>query len=404
MQTARCPEGPDGNDTNDTKGDAGMIENVRERARRLFHERFSEKPSATVAVPGRVNLIGEHTDYNEGWVLPMALDLQLVVAWGPAKGSGWTLVSELAPEEVVQAPAEGARDVRGFVPRVRAAHREAEILLGASPGLRAAIASDIPPGGGLSSSAALNVALLTAAAEAAGRQPEVEELALAAQAAEHRIGTRCGIMDPLAVTASRSGHAMLLDCRSLERLHVPLPASLGLVVMDTGTRHDLAEGHYNERRRECEEAAARLGVDSLRDVSPELLDARGAELPEALLRRARHVVGENARVHEAVNALRAWDRALFGGLLDRSHASLRDDFQVSTPPLDLLVRCLKRQPECFGARMTGGGFGGNVLAAVEQGAELDVMARAGELFAARGETPGRQWVAVAVDGVRRAKP
>jgi galactokinase len=233
-------------------------------------------------------------------------------------------------------------------------------------GFDAVLAGDVPIGAGLSSSAALELAAARAFAEASGLPWDARRMALAAQRAENEwVGVRCGVMDPMICAEGRAGHALLIDCRSLLARAVSIPAGVTVVVLDTSTRRGLVDSAYNERRRQCEEAARAFGVPALRDLTRERLQAEGLRrLDETGLRRARHVVTENARTLAAAVALERGDLETLGRAMDASHASLREDFEVSSPALDAIVAAARRAPGCIGARMTGAGFGGCGVAAV----------------------------------------
>ncbi len=334
-----------------------------------FARVFGGEPAWVVRSPGRVNLIGEHTDYNQGYVLPMAIDRAIWLALCP-RPDGWVRVISLQQEGEVGLslrtlngdglPAWG-RYLRG----VALALREAGYPL---PGWEGVIWSDLPVGAGLSSSAALEMAVMRAFSLAAGWAWDPLRVARLGQRAEWLgVGVACGLMDQLTVAAGRAGHALWIDCRMYETVPVPLPDEMRVLVLDTGTRRDLQAGEYNRRRAACERAAARLGVSALRDVEWETFLQRAGELPEEERRRARHVIRENQRVLQAVAALRAGNLVHFGALLNASHASLRDDFEVSTPALDAIVATAQAHPACYGARLTGAGFGGCAVAVVEEG-------------------------------------
>ena len=306
--------------------------------------------------PGRVNLIGDHTDYTGGFVLPMAVDRATTVDLVRG-GTSVELASDIEPEPAtvpldVDDPRslrpEWARYVGGVVAAVRPA-----------AGGRGRVTTTVPVGAGLSSSAALEVAV----ALAVGFEGSPLDLALACQKAEHlATGTATGIMDQLASAAGRPGHALLVDCGSFEVTPVPLPGEVEVAVVDSGQRRRVAASAYEERRSDCEAAAAVVGP--LRDATVADVDA----LPDPRLRRrARHVVTENARVLAAVEALRVGDLTGAGALMGASHASLRDDFEVSTPELDGLVDRLTATPGVYGARLTGAGFGGCVVALAAPG-------------------------------------
>ena len=324
-----------------------------------YHAAFGSEPAGVVFTPGRVNLIGEHVDYNNGLVMPMPLTVGTAVAWGAASG---------AEVEVVALDFGGAID--RFVPGAVAPHDPVDwrsyvrgMAVAEGRGAQLAIAGTIPRGSGLSSSASLCVAVGRALALAHGNADLApRDVALAAQRAEHEwAGVRCGIMDQMAVALGAAGHALLLDCRTLEARQVPLPADWAVMVVQSGVVRGLVDGHYNARRADCEAAAQALGVASLRDADMAMIT--GAGLDPVIARRAQHVVEEIARVEAAVGAIEARDLLMLGTLLRRSHASLRDLFEVSAPAVDRLVDVLNEAiGSSGGARMTGGGFGGAVVA------------------------------------------
>jgi galactokinase len=315
--------------------------------------------------PGRVNLIGEHTDYNEGFVLPLAIDLECVIT-----------ATARDDQEINVRWLDGDRGSDRYATAV------AEVLAErgrAAIGIDAELSSTVPVGSGLSSSAALEVAVALALNDAAGFALSDAELARACQEAELRAtGVPCGVMDQLVSIAGRRDCAVLIDCRTLETTAVPLPASLAIIVVHSGMPRTLAGSAYAERRAACEAAAQRLGLRALRDATVDQV----ADDP-----RARHVVSENARVLSAVEALRESDFAKLGGLLLESHRSLRDDFEVSTPELDALVDCLVSHG-ALGARLTGAGFGGCVVALGEATSATELTERACDAYArATGLTP-----------------
>lgn len=338
------------------------------------------------SAPGRVNLIGEHTDHSGGFVLPVALPLRVTVDVEPR------------PDRLVRAGSANVDDGRWHERDLDRAARTgswSDHVLGAGAvlaalglvdrGYDARIASDLPMGAGLGSSGALGVAMLRALRDAF--RIELDDVAvatLARRSENEMVGASSGIMDQMAASVGRDAEALFLDCRSLAFEHVRLPAAMELVVTSSGVTHEHARGAYNDRRRECEEAARALGLAELRDASVADLP-RIAELPEPLSRRARHVVTENARVARAVDALRAGDLTALGLLLDASHRSLRDGFEVSTPEVDLLVDLVRAQPGVHGARMTGGGFGGSIVAVADAGRGHRAAATA---VAAYGERTG----------------
>jgi len=340
-------------------------------------------PLTLAWAPGRVNLIGEHTDYNDGWVLPVAVD-RLTALAGRARSDGAVRLFSSHHQATASfaleglAPDNAARRGVALPGWARYPLGVAAEMQGAGyplVGADAAIAGDVPLGAGMSSSAALEVCAATFFAALAGLKLEPLQIARIGQLAEHHaIGVRVGILDQAASCLGRAGQAILLDCRSLAYDSIPfnLP-DVALVVCDSGVRRELAASAYNERRRQCEEAADLLAralaaegvtqpVTALRDVAPDAFARHESELPEPLRRRARHVISENARVQQAADALRGGDAVRFGTLLSASHASLRDDYEVSSPELDAVVEIASQTPGVLGARLTGAGFGGCALA------------------------------------------
>jgi len=339
-----------------------------DRAAEAFRAQWGGEPSFLVRAPGRVNLIGEHTDYNEGFVLPMAIDRAVWIALRPRKERrvtvhavdfGGTLDFGF-PTIEKGGPAWGEY-VKGVAwSLIEAGHTLA--------GWEGVVAGDVPIGAGLSSSAALEVAAARAFAAAAGLAWEPLAMARITQRAENDwVGVPCGIMDQLVSIAGVAGHALLIDCRTLEISPVPLPAGAAVVVLDTGTRRGVAASAYQERREQCRQAARFLGAASLRDVTLQDLARASTALSQTTLRRARHVVAENERTRLAAQALQRGDAIEVGLLMNASHASLKEDFEVSSPELDAIVAASRRRPDCLGARLTGAGFGGCAVALVREG-------------------------------------
>ena len=352
-----------------------------------FAERFGREPEGFWAAPGRANLIGEHTDYNDGFVLPLAIDHRVTVAAARRADGRLRLLSLEKGERELTLSDIGPGRVEGWAGYVAGAvwslAREG-VEVG---GLDLALTSDVPVGSGLSSSAAVECATVLATRDLFGGPDGPGRLALIAQRAENEIvGVPSGIMDQMASMACIAGHVLLLDTRSLAVEQVPFDldaAGLTLLVIDTGVSHALADGAYAERRRACEEAARLLGLPALRDATEADVAAATDLLGDVGHRRARHVVTENARVLEVVNRLRAGRLEAIGPLLTASHESLRDDYEVSAPELDTAVEAALTSG-ALGARMTGAGFGGCALAlapAVEVGAVTRVVTGA---FAGRG--------------------
>ncbi|MBN8488301.1 MAG: galactokinase [Burkholderiales bacterium] len=366
---------------------------------------FDAPPQALVQAPGRVNLIGEHTDYNDGFVLPCAIDFHTVVAIGPRRdGRVRVIAADLnhasdeftLGETIAHAgPRSAWADyVRGAV---QMAVREGLPLTGAN----LAIAGDVPQGAGLSSSAALEVAVLQALKSLLGSPlPSPTRLAQLAQTAENDfVGCQCGIMDQLISACGRADHALLIDCRSLEAWPAPLPDDLAVMIVHSRVRRGLVDSAYNERRQQCELAARHLGVSHLRDATLPQLVAAGWNLDELVFRRARHVITENARTLAAHAALARSDLVAMGRLMAESHMSMRDDFEITVPAIDGLVALLQTEigPQ-GGARMTGGGFGGCCVALMPADqAERVAAAVEGGYRSPDGEPP-RIWVTRAVDG------
>jgi galactokinase len=332
------------------------------RSAEEFSRWTGRPPEEVWAAPGRVNLIGEHTDYNGGFVLPVAIDRHTVVAVGLRDDRALRCRSLQFPDDESWAV---------YVDAVRASLLERGIDV---HGADVLVDSDVPPGAGLSSSAALEVASAAALAALTGAQMSAPELAAVAHRAETVfVGVPVGVMDQTVVATAHPGHALFLDTRSLASEHVPFDPrahGLTLIVIDSGVRRRLGDGRYAERRRECEQAAAALGVSQLRDAS--LADVEAAGIDELLRRRARHVVTENARVLEVVDRLRAGDLAGIGPAVLASHASLRDDFEVSCPELDAAVDTAMAHG-AVGARMTGAGFGGCALALVPDDSRAEAL-------------------------------
>lgn len=329
--------------------------------------------AVVVRAPGRVNLLGEHTDYNEGFVLPCAIDRYTTVEAEP-RGDRRMHVESLGQSDDFDLDAiERTRSWRDYVRGVVA-------LLELEHGASLRIETTVPRGAGLSSSASLEVAVGRALSDLPG-----EQLALLAQRAENGfVGVQSGIMDQFAVTLARAGHALLLDCRDLSYRHIPIPDGVAIVVCDSHVERRLTSSGYNRRRAECDAAAAGLGLASLRDATLDQV----ADLP-----RARHVVSENERTLRGAAALEAGDCTTFGQLMDASHASLRDDFEVVPPALDELAATTRAVDGCYGSRITGAGFGGCTVSLVTDAAVASVRAAA----EAWGATV---YVCRASDGVR----
>jgi galactokinase len=378
------------------------------RARQGYRLAFGVEPTRFVAAPGRVNLIGEHVDYNEGFVLPCAIDRETVIAFGPgAKDAKVPRLEAVALDMGDMASARDGFDLAGLIHRgdnnwqnhvrgvVQALGRYGHRI---RP-MRMAIAGDVPIGAGLSSSAAFGVAVALAASEYSGLGLAPEKIAKMAQIAENDfVGCACGIMDQMASAASVAGHALLLDCRSLEHMPIPIHRRLAITVIDTGLRRSLTESAFNERRAECEAAAAHFGVTALRDLELGRLEAAHAALGPVLYRRARHVVSEMGRVEPVAVALATGDTAALAALMREAHLSLSADFDVSLPPIDRLAALVAEAlGEAGGVRLTGAGFGGCLVAVTHKdatGAIDDAIAR----YNADADLPARAEIFRPSDG------
>lgn len=348
---------------------------LRRRVTTAFEKQFGTNAAHVIRAPGRVNLIGEHTDYNDGFVLPCAIGPSTMVAIG-GRGDGQVHVvatdfgdaTDMFDLKDIRSSEQGwANYVRGMVDAVQKAGFQLQ-------GANLAIAGNIPKGAGLSSSASLEVAVGRAMLALCGTDIDRTRLAQIAQVAEcDFVGTKCGIMDQLISAQGKAGHALLIDCRSLGLTDAPVPADLAIMIVHSGVTRGLVEGHYNERRRQCEAAAKAMGVSALRDADMEMLNAAG--LDPVTHNRARHVIGENRRTVEAAAALEKGDLQRLGILMAESHQSMRDDFEITVPAIDRLVDVLQNAIGTEGgARMTGGGFGGACVALMPVSRVSDVRA------------------------------
>jgi galactokinase len=379
---------------------------------RSFARRFAGEPQGLAKAPGRVNLIGEHTDYNEGFVLPVAIDRTVIAAFA-ARSDRQVRVYSLEFDQEDVFFLDDIERLEGdvwsnYVRGVAAVLQEAGYRL---TGVDMAIQGDVPIGAGLASSAALEVTVLGAFQHAAALAIAPQDQALLAQRAENEfVGVSCGVMDQMAAVMGRREHALLIDCRSLETKAVPLNLAaqgLKIVVAHTGVRRALSDSAYNQRRQECSRAAQVLAqvigarpVSALRDVTSKDLDAHEGSLPDPLARRARHVVGENERVLKSVDALRRGDLITLGQLLYASHQSLAGDYEVSSPELDLMVELACRLEGVVGARMTGAGFGGCTVNLVRQEAIDSFRGQVIETYRSRTSLLAEMYVCEAVDGLR----
>ncbi len=331
---------------------------------RRFRDRFGGIPRLFQA-PGRINIIGEHTDYSGGLVMPAAIDRRCLIAAAPNGSRRLTVVAGVFADEA-RADLDALAPGRGWMDYVAGV---ASVLMAdgvAVPGADLWIESDVPIGAGVSSSAAIEVATVHALLALTGRTADGAQIARWAQAAENDfVGMPCGIMDQFASANGVAGGAMLLDCATLKAEPVRLPEAASFLLVDSRVRHAHVDGEYRARRKDCETAARLLGVASLGEVTEAALAGALKRLPPGPARRCRHVVSENGRVRRAAEALGRGDLVALGELMNRSHASLRDDMQVSTGEVDRLAAIAQATPGVFGARMMGGGFGGCVIALVD---------------------------------------
>jgi len=378
------------------------ITSQKERVTRAFRGAFGGSPSLVVAAPGRVNLVGEHTDYNDGYVLPVAIDRHVVIAATTRDDDTVRLraldmdgAAEFALSNIERDEEQPWSNYqRGVALMLR---RAAYPLRGVD----AVITGDVPIGAGLSSSAAVEVATAYMFRELCDLPLSIVKLALLCQRAENEfVGMRCGIMDQYISALGRRDHTLLVDCRSLGYELVPIPKGVSIIVCDTKVQRGLVDSEYNMRRLACETGARLLGVPALRDVTPETFEERAFMLPERIRRRCRHVVYENQRVLKSIEALKGGDLAAFGKLMYESHASLRDDYEVSCRELNVMVEAAREVEGVYGARMTGAGFGGCTVNLVDSAHAEAFQEQVAEVYAeATGVTPPI-YVCRAEDGVR----
>jgi galactokinase len=338
-----------------------------DRLRSVFRSHFRAQPEILVRAPGRVNLIGEHTDYNEGYVLPIAIDRAVWIA-ARSRDDQRVHLHALDEDQIIDFSLEsfkrGPPGPAEYIMGVTWLLQEAGYRLS---GMEGVILGDVPIGSGLSSSAALEIAAARSYAALSNLEWEPLTMARLAQRAENEwVGVQCGIMDQLISATGIFGHALLIDCRTLALEPAPLPSDTSIVIMDTGVHRELATSAYNDRRQACEEAARLLGLSALRDLNPKDFERRKDALTPVLEKRARHVIFENERTLQAHQAMLRNDAKTLGKLMRASHDSLRDDFEVSCSELDTIVNLANAYPACYGARMTGAGFGGCAVAVVQE--------------------------------------
>ena len=366
---------------------SALLSPVEEGAREAYQRYFSRPPRWIASAPGRVNLIGEYTDYNGGFVLPMAIEARTAIAAAPNDSSRIVLHSQSVGETTtIDLSGRVMPEIRGrwtnYVRGVVAGFLKAGIKL---QGFDAVIRSEVPLGAGLSSSAALETSMATVLESVTGVTLDPLAKVLLCQSAEHSFAAvPCGIMDPYISSLGREGYAMLLDCRSNEPTWLPLDdPAVAILVINTNVKHQLSKSEYALQRKACEAAARTLDVPSLREASMEMLERGSSDLEERAMRCARHVIGEIARTERAAACIRRRDWTEFGRLLDASHDSLKVDFQVSCEELDAVVaaaRGIGMQGGVYGARLTGGGFGGCVIALIEAAKQAEIERAIGAAY------------------------
>lgn len=375
--------------------------------KQAFLEHFHIEPTIQVRAPGRVNLIGEHTDYNEGFVLPMAIDREVRIALRPRADSR-VVVHSLDLNKRSEFDLDSLERGDGWLEYLKGVAHELQVAGYKLMGWDGAMTGDVPRGAGLSSSAAVEMVTARAFASVSGFDWEPMRMARIGQRAENDwVGVQCGIMDQAVSAAAKTAHALFLDCRTLEYKHVPLPKDVAVVVLDTSTRRGLVGSAYNERREQCERAARFFGVRALRDVSVDVFEEREKgklgignreSLDELAWKRARHIITENERVLQAIDAMHNNDPVSLGRLFNESHASLRDDFEVTNDALNQIVEIAQGQAECFGARMTGAGFGGCAVALVRRDSAKRFVRAVGAEYKLRLGMKAKVYVCSASEG------
>ena len=336
----------------------------------VYKQHLKDEPASFVIAPGRINLIGEHTDYSEGFVLPVAIDRDVAILFSPRQDDFVAVYSvdfdEFHQMRLFDLEKQKSSWIDYLQGIIWALSDEGYPL----KGWQGVISGNIPIGAGLSSSAALEIAIVKTFILASNISIDPTHLALIALKAERDwIGLNVGIMDQLISADAKVNHAMLLDCKTLDYKFIPIPENVSFIVMDTLTRRELTHSAYNIRHKEIQEVTRLLNVNSLRETNQSDLDARQTIIPEILYKRTKHVISENSRVLQFVHAMQNHDLRSMGELINESHASLRDDYEVSSDALNLIVDLAKNQSACFGARLMGAGFGGCALALVSQGEE-----------------------------------
>jgi len=354
-----------------------------------FKAQFNTEPAALILAPGRVNLIGEYTDLNNGFVLPMAIDRYLTMGV-EKREDNMVCVHSIDFKETINLDLahleKQDHSFQEYISGCMWALKENKLPI---KGFNAVISGNIPIGAGLSSSAALELAVLRAAAFSADLDFDPIKMARIAQFAENNwVGVSCGIMDQVMSAAGKQGHALLIDCSDLTVTSVPVPKSTSIIILDTDTRRGLVDSAYNDRRTQGFEAAKTMGIPFLRDADLKMLEQSKSQLGETTFMRAKHVILENQRVLNTAKVMKKGDAVTMGELMKQSHESLKTDFQVSSQALDAIVACSVDHPACFGARMTGAGFGGCALALIDEAKQDDFIDKVSNCYRDRtGLTP-----------------
>jgi len=368
----------------------------------LFDRYFGSTPEISAVAPGRLNLIGEHTDYNDGFVFPVAIDRQVWIAAKRTKGPSRIFSAELDECEPFDANQVSPGDARGWSAYAAGmAWALRDKTARPLPNIQAVVRSDVPIGGGIGSSAALELAFGVVWNRLAHFDLSAKELAVAGRACENRfVGVNSGIMDQMASALGRQGQAMFLDTKTLDVRYATVPSDLTIALCDTGKPRQLADSAYNDRRAECQVACAALGVHSLREATPTSVEDRKDSMDEPIYRRARHVVTENERCKSFYEALGHKDFARIGDLMRQSHESLRDDYEVSCPELDAMAESAWEAEGCVGARMTGAGFGGACVALVRASLIADFITQTAIQYKKKTGLGGNFMACRAEDGAR----
>ena len=375
------------------------IEKLKKTIYLRFKKEYGVLPECFVHSPGRVNLIGDHTDYNDGFVLPMAIDRYIILAVKKRDDDTVRVVSIDFEEDIQFSIASAERGAFTWGEYISGALRYLQGVYPHLTGFDCVISGNIPVGASLSSSAALELGILKAAAYSSGLQWNPLEMAKIAQKAENEwVGMNCGIMDQTICAAGQNGYALLIDCRDLQLESCPIPENSSVIILDTTTRRGLIDSAYNERRKQCFKAATIMGIQFLRDGDRELLAQHKQEMTAKVYLRAKHIVSENERVLLSAKSMKAGDGAELGRLMYESHVSLRDDFEVSSDALNNMVECAMEQTSCLGARMTGAGFAGCAVALVKKGSEQDFMQVVERCYQDKMEVKPSLYVCTASDG------